>query len=177
MNAILVEAFGSIVNENLRVEDTDLDEVMAVALQRLDSIVGLDDVETVYTGMNGDVTFALQDAVETLGMDVEIQAFYPNVSEIAEEDDIEYNQAWKNGFTWRNNCLFVEDEEDDQRETVGLTVRVGDAGNNGEALLQHARRKGVPALDINLDELVQKDEAYGEAEDSEPVPDPDEAQA
>jgi len=177
MTAILVEAFGSIVNQDLRVEDVDLEEVAAVGLQRIDDIIGLDGVETVYTGMNGDVTFALQDAVETLGLDVEIQAFYPNVSNIADEDDIDYNTAWKNGFTWRNNCLFVEDDEDDDRETVDATVRLGDAGNNGEALLQHARRKGVPALDINLDDLVDKDAAYGDGETAETVPDPEEAQA
>jgi len=176
-NNVLIEAFGSIVNEELRTEDVSLEDAMAVALQRLDTIVGTDDIDTIYTGMNGDVTHALQDAVDTLNLDVDVQAFYPNVKNIMEEDDIDYQTAWKQGFTWRNNRLFVNDEDDERQETVSLCVRVGDAGNNGEALLQHARRKGVPALDLNLDDLVEKNAAYGGSETEATVPDPDEAKA
>ncbi len=165
-NSILVEAFGSIVNEDLRVEDVSLEDVMSVALQRIDNhaVLSLDDVDKLYTGMNGDVTHALQDAIDTLDLDLEVQPFYPNVKNIQEEDDVDYQTAWKQGFTWRNNRLFVEDEDDDRQETVSAAVRVGDAGNNGEALLQHARRKGVVAIDINLDDLVERDLAYSSAD-------------
>ncbi len=168
MTAILVEAFGSIVNEELRVEDVSLEDAMGVALQRIDnySVLSLEGVDKIYTGMNGDVTHALQDAVEALDMDVEIQPFYPNVKNIQEEDDVDYQTAWKQGFTWRNNRLFIEDEDDDRQETVEAAVRIGDAGNNGEALLQHARRKGVVAIDINLDDLVERDLAYASSDDA-----------
>jgi hypothetical protein len=157
---ILLEAFGSIVNEDLRSEGVSLEDVLSAGLDELEAAINMSDVETIVTGMNGDVTHALQDAVEARDMDVDVDAFYPNVSNIADEDDIEYNEAWKKGFTWRNNKLFVADEDSDT-ETVDMTVRFGDAGNNGEALLQHSRRKSVPALDINLDRLVNRDAAYG----------------
>jgi len=173
----LIEAFGSPVSEEARLEDVDLEDVAAVGLQRLDATIGLDDVEKIYTGMNADVTYALMDAVETLDLDIEVQPFYPKVNDIAEEDDISYQDAWKKGFTWRNNRLFVNDEENDEQDLVDLTVRFGDAGNNGQALLQHARRKGVPALDFNLDDLVDKEAAYGDGETEAVAPDPEEAAA
>ncbi len=163
MTHILLEAFGGITNEDIRKDDISLEDAMAVALQRISGhpLLSLEEVETIYTGMNGDVTIALQEAVGNLDLDVEIQAFYPNVTDIQDEDDISYQEAWKKGFTWRNNVLFTDDEDDDEQEAVVAAVRVGDAGNNGEALLQHARRKGVAAIDLNLDDLVNKDKAYG----------------
>ncbi len=162
MTSILVEAFGSIGNNELLKDDIALDDTMAVALQRLNKhpVLDFESVDKIYTGMNGEITMALQDAIDTMGVDVEVQAFYPNVTDIQDEDDISYQEAWKKGFTWRNNVLFADNEDDDE-DTVDACIRVGDAGNNGEALLQHARRKGVLAIDINLDDLVNKDEAYG----------------
>jgi len=163
---VLIEAFGSIVSEDTRNDDVSLEDAMDAALQRVDAIVGLDSVESIVTGMNADVTYALQDAVEASDRDIDVRAFYPNVNNIAEEDDVDYQTAWKQGFTWRNNRLFVNDEDDDEQEVVDLCVRVGDAGNNGNALLQHARRKGVPALGLNLDSMVDRSAAYGDDEDS-----------
>ncbi len=157
---VLVEAFGSIVNEELQSEGVSLETVVRDGLEEIDLLIGLDSVDKIITGMNGDVTFALQDIVDEVGYDVEVSAFYPNVNRIAEEDDIEYQEAWKKGFTWRNNKVFT-DAEDDDTDTVDVCVRLGDAGNNGQALLQHARRKGVPAIDINLDHCIDRDAAYG----------------
>ena len=174
---ILIELFGSIVNEDVQKDGVSFQDVAEEALEAVDERIGLDDVDKVFTGMNADATYALQDAVENMGLDVDVQAFYPNVNNIAEEDDIEWNQAWKNGFTWRNNKLFVDDEEDDEQDLVEIAVRLGDAGNNGEALIAHARRKGVDAMDINLDELVNKDEAYGDGATEAVAPEPEEAQA
>lgn len=161
---VLIEAFGSIVNEDIRDDDMSLEDLMAVALDRVSETVDFSDVDTVFTGMNADVTFALQDAVEASDIDADVQAFYPDVSSIAEEDDIDYNEAWKRGYTWRNNQLFVEDDENDQQELVDLVVRVGDAGNSGSALLDQARSKGVTGMDVNLDEFVDRDAAYGDAD-------------
>ncbi len=158
---LLIEAFGSIVNEELRQDGVSLEDVIDAGLDSIGAAVDLSDVEVIVTGMNGDVTFALQDAVEGRDdIDAEVAPFYPNVNRIAEEDDIDYQEAWKKGFNWRNNKVLT-DSEDDDTEVVDLTVRLGDAGNNGDALLKHSRRKGVPALDINLDHLVERDAAYG----------------
>lgn len=158
---ILFEAFGSIKNENMRKDGVTLDDVIAEAFTQLSEFVNFDDVERIYTGMNADVSYALIDHVNENDLDIEIRTFYPNVNNIAEEDDISRNEAWKKGYTWRNNKLFVEDEDNDQ-ETVDLTVRVGDAGSNGSHLMQQSRQKGVPALDLNLDTLVNRDMVYGD---------------
>lgn len=161
---VLFEAFGSIVDEDLRQDDMSLEDLMVEALDRVSDVVDFSNVEKMYTGMNADVTFALQDAVEASDIDVDVQAFYPNVKSIAEEDDVEYNEAWKRGYTWRNNQLFVEDEENDQQDVVSLVIRVGDAGNNGSALLKQARSKGVTGMDVNMDDLIDRDAAYGSSD-------------
>jgi hypothetical protein len=174
---VLLEAFGSIVNDDLRQDDMSLEDLMVEALDRVSDVVDFSNVDTVYTGMNADVTFALQDAVEASDIDVDVRAFYPDVSNIAEEDDIEYNEAWKRGYTWRNNQLFVEDSENDQQELVSLVIRVGDAGNNGSALLKQARSKGVTGMDVNMDDLIDRDAAYGGNEQSADADADAEAQA
>lgn len=161
---VLIEVFGSVVNEELRKEGVSLDDVVNEAIDQLDGVMNMSGVETIYTGMNPEVTYALQDAIEASEFDADVQAFYPNVNEIAEEDDVEYQEAWKRGYTWRNNRLMVNDEEDDEQDIVDLVVRVGDAGNNGSALLKQARSKGVLGLDINLDSMIDRDAAYGGAE-------------
>lgn len=177
MTHVLIEAFGSIVNEDLRSDEVSLADALENGLGRLSDFVDFSEVEKIYTGMNKDVTYALEDAVESMALDAEVNAFYPNVSNIAEEDDIEYNEAWKKGFTWRNNQLFVEDASDDERDHVSAAVRIGDAGNNGQALLQHARQKQVVAIDINLDDLIDRDAAYGGSEEADEGTVPDGAEA
>lgn len=174
---VLIEAFGSIVNDELRDDDVSLQDAMSEALDRVSEVVDMDAVETIYTGMNADVTFALQDAVEASDIDADVQAFYPNVQEIADEDDVEYQEAWKRGYTWRNNRLFVDDEDDDEQDLVDLVIRVGDAGNNGAALIQQARSKGVLAMDVNLDDMIDRDAAYGGGEQDADASQADEAQA
>ncbi len=159
---VLLEAFGSPVNEELRQDGVSLEDVLNAALDRIGEAVDLSSVETIITGMNADVTFALQDVVEARDdVDAEVSAFYPNVGRIAEEDDIEYQEAWKRGYTWRNNRLFVNDEEDEDQDVVDLVIRVGDAGNNGAALLKQARSKGVLGMDVNMDDMIDRDAAYG----------------
>jgi hypothetical protein len=162
---ILIEAFGSIVNEDTRKDNVSLEDALVVGLQELGKFVDFEEVDQVFTGMNSEVTYALEDAVGGIDIpDMTVRAFYPNVNDIMEQDDVEYNEAWKRGYTWRNNQLFIEDTEDDERDTVDLCVRIGDAGSNGSALLQHARTKGVAALDLNIDQVVNRDKAYGSSD-------------
>jgi len=166
-NNILIEGFGAPINENLLADDvSDVQEVVAAGLDQLDTVLegGIESFDAIVSGMNASVTHALEDVVEERDLDVEVDPFYPNINNIMEEDDIEYQEAWKQGFTWRNNRVFVDDDEDDEQTLVSLAVRFGDAGNSGEELLRHARRKGVNTMDINLDDMVNRDAAYGDAE-------------
>jgi len=94
MEKILVEAFGSIVSEDLRNDGVSLQDAMSAGLDQLAEQIDLDSVEVIVTGMNGDVTHALQDVVEARDLDVDVQAFYPNVNDIAEEDDIDYDEGY-----------------------------------------------------------------------------------
>ena len=169
---ILIEGFGSISDEDARQAGLSLEDVVQVGLKRLDDAIDLTTVDTIFTGMNQDFTYALQDAVAAIygdrdAYDIEVEAFYPDVQQFQEEDETSYSEAWKRGYTWRNNVLFGAIDSNEEQETVSLTVRFGDAGSNGQALLKHARRKGIHAMDFNLDDLIDRDEAYGTAEDAE----------
>lgn len=161
---LLLELFGSIKNEEVRKDDVELVDVVEAAFDQLGEFVDFGEIDRIYTGMSKDVTYTLIDHVNDNDLDIEIRSFYPNVADIADEDGISYGEAWKRGFTWRNNQLF-RDTDDDQ-EVVDLAVRVGDAGSNGSHLLEQARRKGVPALDLNVDEVINRDLVYGEASES-----------
>ena len=157
---LLFEMFGSIKNEELRKDDVELE----AAFDQLSEFVDFGELERIYTGMNKDVTYGLMDYVNENNLNIEIRSFYPNVGDIADEDDISYSEAWKRGFTWRNNQLFKE--TDDDQEVVDLAVRVGDAGSNGSHLLEHARQKSIPALDINVDQVVDRDRVYGDTSET-----------
>lgn len=160
---ILFEMLSSITVDQYLQDNLTLDDVVAEAVENLQQYVDLDEeIGTIFTGMNKDVTTALTKYVDENGIDVEVRPFYPDVSKWAEEDGIDYSQAWQEGFTWRNNQLFTN-AGDDQ---VHLTVRVGDAGRSGQALLEQSRQKGVDALDINLDNLIDRDAVYGENDSS-----------
>lgn len=154
---ILFEMLSSITNEEYLQENVSFEDVVAEAVDTLQQYVNFEDVDTIFTGMNENVTRTLTQYVEENDIDVEVTSFYPNVSKWAEEDEIDYNQAWKEGFTWRNNQLFTTAGDDE----VHLTVRVGDAGASGQALLEQSRQKGVDALDLNLDHLIDRDAVYG----------------
>lgn len=166
-NSILIEGFGAPINEDLLADDvSDVQEVVAAAIDELDDVLagGIESFDALVSGMNASVTHALEDIVEERDLDVEVEPFYPNINNIMEEDGLEYQDAWQEGFTWRNNKCFVADEDDDEQTLVNLTVRLGDAGNSGEELLRHSRRKGVNSMDINLDDMIDRDAAYGDAE-------------
>lgn len=163
---ILFEMLSSITNEKYLQEDVSFEDVVAEAVETLQQYVDLENVDTIFTGMNENVTRTLTEHVEENNIDVEVTSFYPNVSKWAEEDGIDYNQAWKEGFTWRNNQLFTTAGDDE----VHLTVRVGDAGASGQALLEQSRQKGVDALDLNLDHLINRDAVYGEGSNTTKAP-------
>lgn len=164
--------FGSIVSENARKDDVSLDDVAVTSLEELDVTVGgLDRIDEIVTGMthrrDRPVTNALENAVEALDADIEVTPFYANVSAIAEDDGIDYGEAWQRGIEWRNEKTFTPAEDEDDETKADLAVRVGDGGGNGAAMLKHARRKGVTGIDINVDQLVDRDVAYGDDEDDE----------
>lgn len=164
----LIETFGSINSKNNRKDGVSYDDVVLAGLMELDEVIGLDNIDQIVTGMTYSqehpVTDALENGLDELGYDGEvmIKKFYANVSNIAEEDDIEYNEAWKKGMQWRNRKVFTDDND---APTVNLAVRFGDAGPSGMEMLRSANRKGITTFGVNLDELVDRDVAYGDGDD------------
>lgn len=166
MSVIVLEAFGSIKNEDLRLDDVSLQTVMETALDRVDSIISLDEVDSIITGMDQEVTYALMDAVEASEHDVEVDPDYfdrDTIEGFGDEDD-DFQQKWRLAYNLRNRNLLSDTTSDEEfgSEPVDAVVRVGDAGSNGEELLRQARRKGVPAVDVNIDkQTLDLDAAYG----------------
>jgi len=134
-----LDGFGSPVSEEARLDDVDLEDVAAIGLQRLGKDTHLNSIEKIYTSTSMDFTHALRNAVKKLDLDIEVEEFYPRGTK----------------------PLRISDRDIDQK-LVDLCVRFGDAEDNGQTLLRHAKRKGVPALDINLDDLVDKETAYAD---------------
>lgn len=158
---VLLEAFGSITNENIRNEGVSLEDVAVEGLRRVDELLDLDEVGTIFTGMNEDFTNVLEDlAEESDEFDIEVQPFYPNIGDIMDEDDVDYNTAWQSGFNWRNGVLLDRNPDEDQ-DSVQAVVRLCDASGSGEELVRQAYQKGALSVSINLDHLVDRDKAYG----------------
>lgn len=154
---ILIEAFGALTTNDTYSGDLDRETIAKATLQELDSLIDLSSIDTIVTGMNPEFTYALQHAINSLNVDINVNAFYPDVNSIKEQDNISYQEAWQRGYTWRNNKLFVANDSNDQQSVVDAAVRVGDADSSGIAMLEQARRKNVPAIDINLDGVVDRD--------------------
>lgn len=167
MTRILVEAFGSIKNDEVRQEGVSLEDAMSIALDRIDSAVGLDGVEELITGMDQEVTYALMDAVEASEHDINVNADYFDRETIESkfgDDDDDFQHKWRLAYNLRNQNLLSDTTDDGEfgTEPVDAVVRVGDAGSNGEELLRQARQKGITAFDVNIDKAVlDLDAAYG----------------
>lgn len=154
---ILIEAFGALTTNDTYSGDLDRETIAEATLQEIDSLIDLSSIDTIVTGMNPEFTYALQHAINALDLDINVNAFYPDVNSIKEQDNISYQEAWQRGYTWRNNKLFVANDSNDQQTVVDAAIRVGDADSSGVAMLEQARRKNVPAIDINLNGLIDRD--------------------
>lgn len=155
MTKLVFEAFGSIKDEETRDDDASLEDVVKAALERL--AVPLSHIDTIVTGMDPDVTYALEDVVEDLDADIHVRALYPdNWDELVEEHG-DRATAFKEYFSWRNRAL-AEGSED--YEPADMFVRVGDASYDGVELLSQGKSKRVPAVDINMDDMIDRDKAY-----------------
>lgn len=164
IETLLIESFGALTTaETYENAQLTREDVAEAALTELDNTIGLTNVHTIITGMNAKFTYALQDVTETGAFShIDIQPFYPDVKSIMQREDLDYQDAWKQGYNWRNNKVMIPDEDDASQTIVDLVVRVGDAGNNGEELLKQARRATIGAFDINLDNMIDKNTAYGD---------------
>lgn len=168
---VLLEAFGSIKDEDHRIsindEPMDYDTVIAEGINHLNELGVLNEVDEIVTGMDAETTYAVEDAIEAQDIDVEVDAFYPDVTSIQEEDDLDYQTAWQQGFNWRNGVCFADNSDEDRGDQpVKMAVRLGDAGNSGMKMLEDATRKSVSTLNVNLDQYVDLDSAYGSESDA-----------
>jgi len=174
---ILLEAFGSIKDKEAREDGVSLVDVLVDGLERVDQMISLDEIDTIVTGMSADVTYALEDAVDEMGLDIDVEAFWIDAEKWADEDDVSYNQGWQNGFTWRNDQVFIEDDDNEEQVLVDATVVLGDAGSSGLDLVRQSRQRGVPAMTFNLDDNVDRDVAYGDDESTDEADESEAAEA
>lgn len=168
---VLVEMFGHYKNEETRMttEEGDtipLKEIARAMFQKAG--VGLDSIDVIHTGMDAEVTEALEELAEESEYDVEVEAFYPNVKDwIANSDDLtedDYGKAWGEAFSWRNRCLMLESKED--YDDVDFTIVGMDSSRSGEGLTRDARKYGSVVIQAPLKEYVDWDAVFDNEEAS-----------
>lgn len=156
---IVAETFGAVNNEDALTADRH--EVVRGVLQRLRDLLGDISGATFITGMNEEYTYALLDVIDEDNLDMDVEVFYPPVNDIMEEDDVSRPEAWQRGYTWRNAQALSGDD------AASIVLRLGDHGDNGQALLRQARHEGAIAIDMVLEEYFDPEVAYEDQADLE----------
>lgn len=169
MTHAMIEMFGGIVSENARKPGVSLDDVAVEGLEHLDQIIGIDDIDTITTGMSDrdgqPVVDALENAVDALDADIEIKVVNGPIDEVMKERHTEYEEAIPIAMSHRFNPGDTVAKYD--IDLLDIVVRFGDAGEVGNSMLEHANWSHITALDINLDSLIDRDIAYAIDEDEE----------
>lgn len=162
MNRILLELAGSVKSEACRKDDVTLEHVILEALSHLEQRmhVDMDELDGIVTGVDYEVTEAMRRVVDERYDDLDVKHFFPKINKIREEDNVPYDEAWQSGFEWRNLQL-LDPNEDSDYPAVDFVVRVGDASNSLQQMLKMAGNKNVPAVNLQVDNLVDRDVAYG----------------
>lgn len=154
-----IHAFGDcLTDDDKRVhpetgEDLSLTEAMQIALQRIDPIVDLSSIDLITTGLNQDVTHALDDAVDAeLGDDVEFEVFMMKAKQFLDDDDVDgWEDAWAKMARRRNETLTADE---DGTTGTDLMVRITDGGRSGEPYMRQGLKGGVPVINISLSDCI-----------------------
>ncbi|WP_435181465.1 hypothetical protein [Halorussus sp. AFM4] len=167
---VLVEMFGHYKNEETRMTTEDgetipLKEIARAMFQKAG--VGLETIDVIHTGMDAEVTEALEELAEESEFDVEVEVFYPNVKDwIANSDDLtedDYGKAWGEAFSWRNRCLMLESKE--KYDDADFTIVGMDSSRSGEGLTRDARKYGNVVIQAPLKEYVDWDAVFDDEEE------------
>lgn len=154
-----IHAFGDcLTDDDKRIhpetgERISLEDALSIALQRLDPIVDLSSIDLITTGLNQDVTHALDDAVQDeLGDDVEFEVFMMRAKQFLDDDDVDdWDDAWAKMARRRNETLTA-----DEQGTTGtdMMVRITDGGRSGEPYMRQGLKGGVPVINISLSDCI-----------------------
>jgi len=167
---VLVEMFGHYKNEDERMTTKEGDTIPLKEIARAmfqKAGVALETIDVIHTGMDAEVTEALEELAEESDADVEVEAFYPNVNDwIANSDEFtedDYGKAWGEAFSWRNRCLMLESKKD--YDNVDFTIVGMDSSRSGEGLTRDARKYGNVVIQAPLKEYVDWDAVFDEEEE------------
>ncbi len=154
-----IHAFGDcLTDDDLRIhpetgEQLSLADALQIALQRLDPVVDLSTIDLITTGLNKEVTYALDDAVEAeLGDDVEFEVFMMRAKQFLDDDDVDgWDDAWAKMARRRNETICADEEG-----TTGtdLMVRITDGGRSGETYMRQGLKGHVPVINISLSDCI-----------------------
>lgn len=155
-----IHAFGDCLNDaDKRVhpetgEPLSMTEAMKIALQRLDPIVDLGSLDLITTGLNEDVTHALDDAIDEVAgdADIEFEVFMMKAKQFLDDDDVNgWDEAWAKMAQRRNETI-----TSDKAGTTGtdLMVRITDGGRSGEHYMRQGMKGGVPVISISLSDCI-----------------------
>ncbi len=168
---ILVEMFGHYKNEEKRV--TDDGEV--IPLWRIAKTMfhkagfPLSAIDTIYTGMDKDVREALETLIKKEEADVELEPFFPLVSDWIQDHDKytedDYDEAWKEAFSWRNRALMLESKED--YPTVDFTIFGTDGSHAGTGLQHDASKYDTVSMAIPMKGYVDWDAVFDDDDNGE----------
>lgn len=162
INRIDIHAFGDcLTDDDLRVhpetgESLSLSEALQIALRRIDAVVDLSSIDLITSGLDQEITYALEDAVEAeYGNDISFEVFMMKAKSFLDDDDVDgWDQAWKKMARRRNETI-TSDPED----TTGtdLMVRITDGGRSGETYTRQGIKGGVPVITISLSDCIDWD--------------------
>ncbi len=159
INRIDIHAFGDhITNADKRVhpetgDPITLEEVLRIALKQLDQIVDLSTIDLITTGIDEEITHALDAALESEVDDqVEFEVFMMKAKNFLDDDDVDsWNEAWAKMARRRNEILTTDNNG---RPGTDLMVRITDGGRAGETYMRQGISGQVPVLNLTVSHCI-----------------------
>jgi len=154
-----IHAFGDCLTDNdLRVhpetgDPLSLTEALQIALRRVDAVVDLSTIDLITTGLNQEVTHALDDALDAeYGDDIAFEVFMMKAKKFLDDDDVDdWDDAWKKMARRRNETIT---SDSDGTTGTDLMVRITDGGRSGETYTRQGLKGGVPVINISLSDCI-----------------------
>lgn len=134
-------------------KDLSLTEAMQIALRRLDPIVDLSTIDLITSGLNQDITHALDDAMdEELDHNIEFEVFMMPAKKFLDDDDVDgWEDAWAKMARRRNETITADK---DGKTGTDLFVRITDGGRSGEPYMRQGLKGDVPVINISLSDCI-----------------------
>lgn len=133
-------------------EKLSLVETMQIALRRIDAIVNLSTVNMVTSGLDQDISHAIDDALELENHDIEFEVFMMKAKNFLGDNDVDdWNDAWEK-MVRRRAQIMCEDR--DGTTGTDLMVRITDGGYSGEQYMHEGLSNGVPVINISMSDCI-----------------------